>query len=334
MSSGTPRPTSLSKTSSIRTATMTDQQHTSIVSAFAARHMVKPETLQAVLLRTIAPEGATDEDIIAFLQIAYRFDLDPWAREIYLIKSKGKIYPYISVDGYARIVNREPQYDNCEFSYEQDAERKIVAVTCTMWRKDRTRPIVVTEFYDECVPPPNDRGQISQAWARSPSRMLRHRAFVQAARLCFGVSGALDEANIDSGEDINGAYSGPTIDLERTAPAAPRKAAKEPPSPKQQQAQQKPAETQQKAAETQQERKPDRGRMFDDDEVKQPNKVADVETFMNELHDRLAEAKDVDQLREIWVDMNPAAKLMPNRDMMDYAQGLYDRTEAKLKAPQ
>src|SRR5262245_4343285 len=151
----------------------------SIIDLYAQeKHLVRDD-LVAVLMRTVMPKDATKADMIGFLQIARRFDLDPWAKEIYCIISKGKVQPYVSVDGYAKIVNRQPEYDGVEFDYEQNPDGQFLAVTCTMYRKDRSRPTRVTEFMSECFRPDSD------AWKRNPARMLRHRAFVQAARLTF-----------------------------------------------------------------------------------------------------------------------------------------------------
>ena len=179
-------------------------EQTSVVQLFAERYNLKKDTLFP-LLQMIAPQGATEDDILGFLLIAYRFDLDPWAKEIYLIKGKGgRVQPYISLDGYARIANRQQEYDGCEFSYQQNAEGQITACTCTMYRRDRTHPVVVTEFFHECVQYDRE-GKMTPAWDRTPSRMLRTRAFTQAVRLCFGVSAALAEEEIEfqSGPSIN-----------------------------------------------------------------------------------------------------------------------------------
>lgn len=318
---------------------------TGVLELYAREHNMVRDDLVSVLLKTVSPTDktgkptATLQDLIAFVLIARKLDLDPWAREIFLIMTKGGIKPYISVDGWAKMANRDPNYDGCEFAYEQGDAGQVIAVTATMYHKTRGRPIVVTEFLGECIP----RGELrdDSPWRMMPSRMLRHRAFMQAARLCFGITG-LDE----EGE----AFTGATIELTRaeaetvaaaakTPPKAPQK---QPPSPRLQEGGQQPMDTQRREPETQQagqktqQQADERSgfRRFDEEPKKTEAKegpVADVETFVNELHDRLNEAKDVEQLRTIWVDMNPAAKIMPNKDMMGYVQGLYDRIEAKLK---
>ena len=66
--------------------------------------------------------------------------------------------------------------------FEQDAE----SCTCIIYRKDRSRPVKVTEFMDECK-----RG--TGPWQSHPRRMLRHKAMIQCARLAFGYAGIYDQ---------------------------------------------------------------------------------------------------------------------------------------------
>ena len=70
-----------------------------------------------------------------------------------------------------------------EFSFSDDYS----ACTCTIYRKDRSKPIVVTEFLQECLK------QNSPAWKSHPKRMLRHKAMIQCARLAFGFTGIYDQ---------------------------------------------------------------------------------------------------------------------------------------------
>jgi hypothetical protein len=92
---------------------------------------------------------------------------------------RGGIVPVVGVDGWGRIMNDHPQFDGIEF--EQDDE----SCTAVIYRKDRTRPVKVTEYMAECK-----RG--TQPWMSHPKRMLRHKAMIQCARLAFGYGGIHD----------------------------------------------------------------------------------------------------------------------------------------------
>jgi len=291
-------------------------EHVSVVQLFAERYNLKKDTMFP-LLKMIAPPEATEDDILGFLLIAYRFDLDPWAKEIYLIKGKGgRVQPYISVDGYARIVNRQPEYDNCEFSYQQNQAGEVTACTCTMWRKDRSRPIVVTEFYDECVQFDRE-GKATPAWGKTPSRMLRTRAFTQAARLCFGVSAALAEEEIEfqtGGQiiDERKMISGnATRTLEhgqgdQAVPMAKEKAKEKEPA-KEQRTQQRRA-----PSPSQQKRDPDDDQQRrEQGEPKQQSASisADHERFLHDLDDALADGTTEDEVKDIYQNLAPEQTL-------------------------
>ena len=266
-------------------------QQLSIISTYAASRHMEKEALISTLMKTIAPEGSSMEDIVGFLQIAHKFDLDPWAKEIFMIRSRGKVTTYVGIDGYSKIVNRQPEYDGCEFTYDQDPDGSITAVTCTMWRKDRSRPTAVTEFYSECVPP-----SPSEAWKRSPGRMLRHRAFVQAARLCFGISGALDE-----GTDIGV----PPIEAgsvnEPAASAEPPRPRRQPPSPGQRQ-------------ERQQEPPPADEAAFD----------------LPGLLEAMDSAGTVEELKTIYNDYEVDTELQDQPDKLDTAQNSFIRNNKRI----
>lgn len=143
------------------------------------------ETLKA---SAFAGSNVNDAQMVALLVIANQYQLNPWTKEIYAFPANGGITPIVGVDGWIRIINREPQYDGMEFSFTDDYS----ACTCTIYRKDRSKPIVVTEFMNECK-------KNSSPWNSHPRRMLRHKAMIQCARLAFGFSGIYDQ---DEAENI------------------------------------------------------------------------------------------------------------------------------------
>jgi len=285
-------------------------QSLSIIDEYATSRHMERKALEAVLFKTIMPQEATMEDLVAFIQLAHRFDLDPFAREIYCIKSKGRIYPYISVDGYARVINRQEQYDGVEFAYDQDENGRIIAVTCSMYRKDRSRPTTVTEFLDECIMPD------STAWRKSPGRMLRHRAFAQASRLAFGISAALDE-----GSDVGG----PVVDLSPPSEPAARAEAprprRQPPSPS-------------RAAFPEGSGKGNVER--DDDgvvwasETKSKDVSDDTAFDIDGLIDAMEAAKDVTELKTIYNDYGPDDELQGKPELLDRAQNAFIRISKRL----
>jgi phage recombination protein Bet len=161
---------------------------TSLIERMADKRHLDPQTYYRTVKQTLMPSNATDEQIAAFLMIADRYNLDPLTREIFAFPNrKGSgITPVLSIDGWINLVNSHPQADGFSFRHEKDEEGRLISMTCTMHRKDRTHPVEVTEFYQE-----NYRA--TEPWNQMPSRMLRHKAFKEAARLAFGFAGIADE---------------------------------------------------------------------------------------------------------------------------------------------
>lgn len=134
-------------------------------------------------LKATAFKGqVSDAQMTALLIVANQYGLNPWTKEIYAFPDKNNgIVPVVGVDGWSRIMNEHPQFDGMEFSQNDDT------CTCTIYRKDRSRPVVVTEYLSECKRP--NVGP----WQSHPKRMLRHKAMIQCARLAFGFGGIYDQ---------------------------------------------------------------------------------------------------------------------------------------------
>lgn len=147
------------------------------------------ETLKATAFK--AKEGVSDAQMTALMVVANQYGLNPWTKEIYAYPDKQNgIVPVVGLDGWARIINTNPQFDGMDF--EQDDE----SCTCTIYRKDRARPIRVTEYLSECYRPAfksKDGYEIKGPWQSHPKRMLRHKAMIQCARLAFGFGGIYDQ---------------------------------------------------------------------------------------------------------------------------------------------
>jgi phage recombination protein Bet len=160
----------------------------SIVETMAQHFGMEREAFQKTLMETVMPGGkATPAQVAAFLVVAQKHGLNPFTRELFAFPDKGGgIRPIVSIDGWARIINDNPAFDGLELVEVFDDANNFVAVTCQIHRKDRSHPIVVTEYLKEC-----DRG--TEPWKRWPKRMLRHKALIQCARLAFSFSGIVDQ---------------------------------------------------------------------------------------------------------------------------------------------
>lgn len=162
-----------------------EPQKRSLVEKMAGQYGVDPTKFLNTLKATAFKGDVSNEQLMALLVVADQHGLNPWTKEIYAFPdSRNGVVPVVGVDGWARIINDHPEFDGMEF--EQDAEK----CTCTIYRKDRSHPISVTEYMSEC-----NRG--TSPWKSHPSRMLRHKAMIQCARLAFSFSGIYDPDEAD-----------------------------------------------------------------------------------------------------------------------------------------
>ncbi|MGX9958568.1 phage recombination protein Bet [Xanthomonas euvesicatoria] len=141
-----------------------------------------PGALVAVLKATAFRGQVSDAQMTALLVVANQYGLNPWTKEIYAFPDKSNgIVPVVGVDGWSRIINSHPQFDGMDFEQDDDS------CTCSIFRKDRSRPVRVTEYMAEC------RRPNVGPWQSHPRRMLRHKAMIQCARLAFGFVGIYEQ---------------------------------------------------------------------------------------------------------------------------------------------
>lgn len=161
--------------------------------------------LYQTLKATVFKDAKDDSQLATLMIVANQYGLNPFTKEIYAFPSRGAVIPIVSVDGWTRIINDNPNCDGIQFSQDDES------ATCTIYRKDRSHPTVVTEYLAECK-------MNTDPWKKYPKRMLRHKALIQCARVAFGYSGIYDEdeaKRIDGGittvvsdaEPVNDGYS-------------------------------------------------------------------------------------------------------------------------------
>jgi phage recombination protein Bet len=157
----------------------------SALSVMAERLNIEPAKLHQTLKATCF-KGATDEEFMSLVIVANEYRLNPLLKQLFAFPAKhGGIVPVVSVDGWVAMVNNHPQMDGMEFEHHHDDAGKLVAITCRIFRKDRSKPIEVTEYLSECR-------RNTEPW-KMENRMLRHKALMQCARYAFGFSGITDE---------------------------------------------------------------------------------------------------------------------------------------------
>ena len=188
----------------------------SLVASFAGKYSVEPEkllqTLKSTAFKQQGNKVVSNEQMMSLLVVANEYNLNPFTREIYAFPSNGGVTPIVPVDGWMKIINSHPDFDGMQFKDHIDEKGSITAITCSMYRKDRSHPVEVTEYMSEC-------SRNTDPWKKWPARMLRHKAAIQAARYAFSFSGIYDP---DEGEriqesEVKDVDQGPTYNDEQKA---------------------------------------------------------------------------------------------------------------------
>lgn len=187
------------------------QEKKSLVKTIAHKYGVEESQMLNTLKKTCFSQGnnkpeVSNEQMMALLIVADQYDLNPFTREIYAFPQNGGIVPIVGIDGWMNIINSHPQFDGMTFEDTFGDDGKLVSCTCTMYRKDRTHPTVLTEYLAECK-------MNTKPWGDKPVRMLRHKTAIQSGRYTFSFSGIFDEDDAAVIKDIGG-NTGEVIDAD------------------------------------------------------------------------------------------------------------------------
>lgn len=155
-----------------------------LLETMAREYGLAPKAFENTLRATVFPRGS-NEQLAAFLLVARKYQLNPFTKEIYAIAREEGIAIIVPIDGWLRIINDHPQFDGMELKEDFDDDGELISVTCKIYRKDRSHPMVKTEYMSECA-------QNTLPWKKWPVRMLAHKATIQCARYAFSLSGIID----------------------------------------------------------------------------------------------------------------------------------------------
>jgi phage recombination protein Bet len=128
-----------------------------------------------------AAKGSSDAEIAAFVAVCHQMGLNPIVGEVHAMRDKsGTLRPVPSIDGWVKVTRSQPDFRGIEFEENRDEEGLLVSITCTIHVDGWATPCRVTEYLLECR-------RRTDPWQSMPTRMLRHRALIQCARVAFGL---------------------------------------------------------------------------------------------------------------------------------------------------
>lgn len=172
-----------------------------LMQVLAEQRGVTPAQLMSSLKKVAFKADVTDEQMMALMFVADKYKLDPFLKELYAFPDKGgSIVPIVSIDGWSRLINDHPKTINLTYVYsdetvEKNGKHAPVWIECKISRIDRDEPCVVREYLDECY-------RETGPWKSHPSRMLRHKATIQCARMALGYTGLKDEDEAERIRDV------------------------------------------------------------------------------------------------------------------------------------
>ena len=157
-----------------------------LIDTLADQYCIDPAKFLTTVKETVF-QNATDSELALFLMVANKYDLNPFTGQIYPYKSKnGKMHIIVGVDGWSKIVNMQRSLDGINFIENFDDEKKLFSITCEISIKHRKHPVIITEYLSECM-------MDTPSWRKWPIRSLRHKTFIQCARIAFGLGEIVDD---------------------------------------------------------------------------------------------------------------------------------------------
>lgn len=187
-----------------------------------------PKTVD--LIRATVAKECDNSELAMFLELAARYDLDPFAGQIYAAKIDGNMVMIVARDGLLSIANRHSDYAGNsgdvvrEFDYfdkwvEEDTGHPRIVHKYGLKHDDEGAPIGTTGN-------PDDRGVIVGAWSivfrkgraptyayasfkaynkgkftwkSHPDAMMKKVPLVMALREAYSITGVVGEGEVDAG---------------------------------------------------------------------------------------------------------------------------------------
>jgi phage recombination protein Bet len=135
-----------------------------------------------IIKATVMPTDATDFEVAQFLTVCATVKLDPFSRQIYAIRRKGKLVPQTSIDGYVTLAQRTGRYGGRSLpEWEPKPGEAQRPDRCTVWVSDtRGGKAPGVALWNEHVPAQDF------IWKERPFEQLEKCAFAKALRALFG----------------------------------------------------------------------------------------------------------------------------------------------------
>lgn len=143
---------------------------------------------QIQLVHDTVAKGTTPEEFKLFLYQAWRMGLDPLTREIWCVKYGNEPASiFASFSGIQKKAMESGEWDGYDIKIDPEDLKPGEhprSVTCTMYRKGVSHPVVFTAFWDEFAKY-SKTGELAKSWKAMPTVMLRKCAISNAIRQAY-----------------------------------------------------------------------------------------------------------------------------------------------------
>ena len=174
---------------------MTDLPATATTEALTT---YDPEKLR--LIRDMFAKGASDNEFGVMIELASRYQLDPFSRQIWLVKyGDNPAQIFAGRDGYLAIAHRSEVFDGMESGTRKEGNDLIG--WCKVHRRDMSHPFEVEVYASEYSTGKN-------LWKDKPRTMIQKVAEAQCLRRAFSISGLYSPEEIDTGSKPAPRYVG------------------------------------------------------------------------------------------------------------------------------
>lgn len=167
---------------------------------------------------TILDENASDDELKLFSMVCQRTGLDPFSRQVYGIRRKGKLTFQTSIDGYRLIADRTEKYaGNDDAIYDEglnlyqhiaSGRKHPTTATITVWKVcgDQRCPFTASAAWSQYAQSyfKNGKLELGEVWAKMPHVMLAKCAESLALRKAFPaeLSGMYTREEMPADDDI------------------------------------------------------------------------------------------------------------------------------------
>ena len=137
------------------------------------------------IIRNLFAKGLNETEFAVFLELAKRYRLDPFSRQIWAIKygsEDAKIF--VGRDGYLAVAHKSPCFDGMESGTLTDDKGELIG-WCRVHRSDMKVPFYVQVYASEYTTK-------KSLWLSKPRTMIQKVAECQCLRKAFNLSGFYD----------------------------------------------------------------------------------------------------------------------------------------------